>query len=161
MAQRGEAREPKEPREVEDLREPAEARAPERASPLDGAPGKPTPPVIVPATDSASLGKPNGSPLDEPSGKDSSKDSGKDSGMRASAPLESLSARDEPIPAVPPPPVAGPWRSYKEILAGLAQRVLDAQRPIRILQALRWDAEVEDQFLRSNRRELQIGRAHV
>jgi uncharacterized protein (TIGR02421 family) len=69
-------------------------------------------------------------------------------------PLDGLSLRDEPIPHVPPPPSAGPWRSYKEILAGLAQRVLDAQRPIRILQALRWDAEVEEQFVRSKHREL-------
>jgi uncharacterized protein (TIGR02421 family) len=32
--------------------------------------------------------------------------------------------------------------------------VLDAQRPIRILQALRWDADVEEQFLRRGQREL-------
>jgi uncharacterized protein (TIGR02421 family) len=72
----------------------------------------------------------------------------------ASSPLESVSLRDEPIPSVPPPPEAGPWRSYKEILAGLAQRLLDSQRPFRILQALRWPAEVEEQFLRSKQREL-------
>ncbi len=48
----------------------------------------------------------------------------------------------------------GPWRSHKEILAKLAQRLLDAQRPIRILQSLRWPAEVEEQFLRSRAREL-------
>ncbi|WP_437275677.1 flavohemoglobin expression-modulating QEGLA motif protein [Sorangium sp. So ce375] len=71
-----------------------------------------------------------------------------------SAPLESLRLRDGPIPHAPVPPVAGPWRSYKEILATLAQRVLDAQRPIRILQALRWEADVEEQFLRSKQREL-------
>ncbi len=41
----------------------------------------------------------------------------------------------------------GPWRSYKEIVAQLAQRVLEAQRPLRILQALRWDSTVEEQFL--------------
>src|SRR6185437_9344792 len=70
------------------------------------------------------------------------------------APLDAISLRDEPIPHVPASPTAGPWRSYKEILAGLAQRLLDAQRPIRILQALRWEAEVEEQFLRSKQREL-------
>ncbi|WP_437964975.1 flavohemoglobin expression-modulating QEGLA motif protein [Sorangium sp. So ce260] len=75
-------------------------------------------------------------------------------GEAPSAPLESLSLHDGPIPHAPLPPVAGPWRSYKEILANLAQRVLDAQRPIRILQALRWEAEVEEQFLRSKQREL-------
>jgi len=66
----------------------------------------------------------------------------------------SASVREEPIPPAPSPPSAGPWRSYKEILAGLAQRVLEAQRPIRVLQSLRWDAEVEEQFLRSKQREL-------
>ncbi|CAN96090.1 MULTISPECIES: flavohemoglobin expression-modulating QEGLA motif protein [Sorangium] len=79
---------------------------------------------------------------------------GAESGEAPSAPLESLSLHDGPIPHAPLPPVAGPWRSYKEILATLAQRVLDAQRPIRILQALRWEADVEEQFLRSKQREL-------
>lgn len=32
-----------------------------------------------------------------------------------------------------------PWRSYKERLAGLAQRLVDAQRPIRILNAVKWE----------------------
>jgi uncharacterized protein (TIGR02421 family) len=78
----------------------------------------------------------------------------------ATAPLEALSLRDEPIPASAPDtdspsaPGGGPWRSYKEILAALAQRVLEAQRPIRILQSLRWESEVEEQFLREQRREL-------
>ncbi len=49
---------------------------------------------------------------------------------------------------------AGPWRSYKEILAKLAQRLLDAQRPVRILQALRWPQGVEEQFGKSKGREL-------
>lgn len=48
----------------------------------------------------------------------------------------------------------GPWRSYKEILAKLAQRVLDAQRPIRVLQALRWAPTAEEQFVKSRGREL-------
>jgi len=69
------------------------------------------------------------------------------------APLDALSLRDEPIPHVPAS-TAGPWRSYKEILASLAQRILDAQRPIRILQALRWEVDVEEQFLRTKQREL-------
>lgn len=51
-------------------------------------------------------------------------------------------------------PATGPWRSYKEILAKLAQRLLDAQRPIRILQALRWPTGVEEQFAKSKFREL-------
>ncbi|WP_437323914.1 flavohemoglobin expression-modulating QEGLA motif protein [Sorangium sp. So ce381] len=83
-------------------------------------------------------------------------DGGGEGGEAPSAPLESLSLHDGPIPHAPLPPVAGPWRSYKEILATLAQRVLDAQRPIRILQALRWEADVEEQFLRSKQRELPV-----
>src|SRR5262249_30991560 len=67
------------------------------------------------------------------------------------SPLDALILRDEPIHHVPP---SGPWRSYKEILASLAQRVLDAQRPIRVLQSLRWEAEVEAQFFREKQREL-------
>jgi uncharacterized protein (TIGR02421 family) len=73
---------------------------------------------------------------------------------RASAPLETLSLRDEPIQSSPAPVTSRPWRSYKEILASLSQRVLDAQRPIRILQSLRWESDVEEQFLRSRQREL-------
>ncbi|KYF92050.1 hypothetical protein BE20_13020 [Sorangium cellulosum] len=81
-------------------------------------------------------------------------DDGGSNGEAPSAPLESLSLHDGPIPHAPLSPVAGPWRSYKEILANLAQRVLEAQRPIRILQALRWEADVEEQFLRAKQREL-------
>ena len=57
-------------------------------------------------------------------------------------------------PSVPPMPAAGPWRSYKEIVAALATRIVDAQRPIRVLQALRWDDAIERQFLECKGREL-------
>lgn len=57
-------------------------------------------------------------------------------------------------PSVPPKPPLGPWRSYKEQVAELAQRLVEAQRPIRILQALRWDASIEDGFRKSKYREL-------
>ncbi len=95
-------------------------------------------------------------------GKDSAKEgkaektngAARPAGDGAAAPLEAVSLLDGPIPSVPPPPKGGPWRSYKEILAGLAQRVLDAQRPIRVLQSLRWPAEVEEQFLRGKQRDL-------
>jgi len=49
---------------------------------------------------------------------------------------------------------AEPWRSYKEHVAWIAQSIVDAQRPIRILQALRWDPSVQEAFRRSNGREL-------
>ena len=65
------------------------------------------------------------------------------------------SAEEEPRhPSIPPLPAAGPWRSYKEIVAGLAQRIVDAQREIRVLQAIRWDNDVEEQFKKSRYREL-------
>jgi hypothetical protein len=72
----------------------------------------------------------------------------------ATAPLESMRLRDEQVPPTSSAPRSGPWRSYKEILAKLSQRVLDAQKPLRILQALRWDASVEEQFLRGKQRDL-------
>jgi len=46
---------------------------------------------------------------------------------------------DGPRPSIPPPPAAGPWRSYKEIVATLAGRIVEAQKPIRVLQSLRWE----------------------
>lgn len=83
---------------------------------------------------------------------------------KASAPEKAKRSRDkvEPdvvpedyaIPSVPPAPADGPWRSYKEQVASLAQRLVDAQRPIRVLQSLRWDAKTEEQFFKTKCREL-------
>ncbi|HVU03707.1 MAG TPA: flavohemoglobin expression-modulating QEGLA motif protein [Polyangiaceae bacterium] len=47
-----------------------------------------------------------------------------------------------------------PWRSYKERLARLAQRLVDAQRPIRILNAVKWDTSVFEQFRDSRWRKM-------
>jgi uncharacterized protein (TIGR02421 family) len=58
------------------------------------------------------------------------------------------------VVALAPAPVAGPWQSYKEIVAQLAGRIVEAQKPIRVLQALRWDDAVEDTFLKARQREL-------
>ncbi|HEY4011747.1 MAG TPA: flavohemoglobin expression-modulating QEGLA motif protein [Polyangiaceae bacterium] len=58
------------------------------------------------------------------------------------------------VPSIPAQPVAGPWRSHKEVVAQLAGRIVEAQRPIRVLQALRWDDGVEDQFFKTRMREL-------
>jgi uncharacterized protein (TIGR02421 family) len=41
---------------------------------------------------------------------------------------------------------AGPWRSYKERVARLAQRLVEAQRPIRILNAIKWDHGTYEKF---------------
>ncbi len=58
--------------------------------------------------------------------------------------------------AVAPPTASagGPWQSYKEIVAQLAGRIVDAQKPIRVLQALRWEDAVEEPFLRGKQREM-------
>jgi uncharacterized protein (TIGR02421 family) len=61
---------------------------------------------------------------------------------------------DDPAPSIPPMPAAGPWRSYKEVVAQLATRIVEAQRPIRVLQSLRWDNSIEEQFYKSKGREL-------
>lgn len=47
-----------------------------------------------------------------------------------------------------------PWRSYKEKVALLAARIVEAQRPIRVLQAVRWEPTVEEAFRKSRYREL-------
>lgn len=60
----------------------------------------------------------------------------------------------QPLPSIPAMPLAGPWRSYKEVVAQLAARIVEAQRPIRVLQALRWDASIEEQFFQKKCREL-------
>jgi uncharacterized protein (TIGR02421 family) len=59
-----------------------------------------------------------------------------------------------PDPAISSGLVTGPWRSYKEIVAQLAGRIVEAQKPIRVLQALRWEDTVEEQFLKGKQREL-------
>src|ERR1043165_4900247 len=38
-----------------------------------------------------------------------------------------------------PQRVTRPWLSYKERVSRLAQRLVDAQRPIRVLNAIKWD----------------------
>jgi uncharacterized protein (TIGR02421 family) len=59
------------------------------------------------------------------------------------------------------PAAAGPWRSYKEIVAQLADRIVDAQKPIRVLQALRWDDTVEANFFKTTPREMPaVDKAH-
>ena len=58
------------------------------------------------------------------------------------------------VPSIPPPPVSGPWRSYKEVVSQLATRIVEAQRPIRVLNAIRWDDTVEDQLKKSKYKEM-------
>ena len=65
-----------------------------------------------------------------------------------------LPPAEDPAPSIPPMPAAGPWRSYKELIAQLAGRIVEAQRPIRMLQSVRWDNAIEEQFHKSKGREL-------
>ncbi len=52
-------------------------------------------------------------------------------------------------PSIPPPPAAGPWRSYKEIIANLSGRIVEAQKPIRVLNSIKWDPSIWETFKRS------------
>ncbi|MEZ4408716.1 MAG: flavohemoglobin expression-modulating QEGLA motif protein [Polyangiales bacterium] len=64
--------------------------------------------------------------------------------------------REAPLSLPPPPPsppAEGPWRSYKEKVALLADRVTELQKPIRILNALKWDANAWEQFKRGRFKE--------
>ena len=54
--------------------------------------------------------------------------------------------------------VRTPWRSYKESVSLLAQRVVEGQRPIRVLNSIKWPPDVFERFRDSNWKELpQIG----
>jgi uncharacterized protein (TIGR02421 family) len=62
--------------------------------------------------------------------------------------------RTDTSPAPPPAlPSEGPWRSYKERVAGIAQRIVDAQRPIRVLNSIKWGPDVLARFRQSGCRE--------
>jgi uncharacterized protein (TIGR02421 family) len=57
-------------------------------------------------------------------------------------------------PSLPPLPAAGPWRSYKELVSSLAVRIVEAQRPLRVLQTIRWDNTIEEAFVKSKYKEM-------
>src|SRR5262245_64896063 len=57
-------------------------------------------------------------------------------------------------PSLPPLPAGGPWRSYKEVVSGIAARIVEGQRPLRVLQSIRWDNSVEEAFIKSKYREM-------
>ena len=73
---------------------------------------------------------------------------------KAPPPAADSEAPPDLAPSIPPMPAAGPWRSYKEQVAQIASRIVEAQRPIRVLQAIRWDNSVEEIFLKNRGREL-------
>src|SRR5262249_61487725 len=55
-------------------------------------------------------------------------------------------------PGEPDPP-SRPRTSYEQAVRALGARLLAAQRPIRILEAVHWDAAVEEAFLSRGGRE--------
>lgn len=46
------------------------------------------------------------------------------------------------------------WTTYKEKVKRLSQRIVDAQRPIRILDAIKWDSSVEQALRKSRFKEM-------
>ena len=44
---------------------------------------------------------------------------------------------------------SGTWTSYKEKLRQLSDRLVEAQRPIRIRDAVKWDDQIEAEVLAS------------
>ena len=38
------------------------------------------------------------------------------------------------------------WSTQKEKIKKLSERIVDAQRPIRILDAIKWDASIEEEL---------------
>jgi uncharacterized protein (TIGR02421 family) len=53
------------------------------------------------------------------------------------------------------------WVTYKEKIKRLSQRIVDAQRPIRILDAIKWDPSVEQELIRGKFREMpKVGPEH-
>jgi uncharacterized protein (TIGR02421 family) len=46
------------------------------------------------------------------------------------------------------------WATYKEKIKRLSQRIVDAQRPIRILDAIKWDASVEAEIRKGKFKKL-------
>jgi len=77
-------------------------------------------------------------------------------GARPAVATDDVAPRPDAEPAAPAGPASGPWRSYKEVVAQLAGRIVEAQKPIRVLQALRWDDGVEQEFRASKQRELPV-----
>ena len=47
-----------------------------------------------------------------------------------------------------------PWRSYKERIAGLAGRIVEAQAPIRVLDGVKWGPAIYEAFRKSGHKTL-------
>ena len=67
--------------------------------------------------------------------------------------LRQAQLNETPTPGPVAVEASGPWRSYKERLAVLAQRIVEGQRPIHILNSIKWSPEVYERFRDSGWRE--------
>lgn len=61
---------------------------------------------------------------------------------------------DESSPVAAPVDPHGPWRSYKEKISNFSRRIVRAQEPIRVLNAIKWPQSVFPDFQRSKFRSL-------
>ncbi|MEK7689871.1 MAG: flavohemoglobin expression-modulating QEGLA motif protein, partial [Bdellovibrionota bacterium] len=46
------------------------------------------------------------------------------------------------------------WTTYKEKISQISQRIVDAQRPIRVLDAIKWDSKFEADLRKSGFKEI-------
>lgn len=46
------------------------------------------------------------------------------------------------------------WQSYKEKIKQLSNRIVEAQKPIRVLDAIKWDSSIRDAFFEAKSRKL-------
>ena len=46
------------------------------------------------------------------------------------------------------------WTTYKEKIKGLSERLVEVQKPIRVLDAIKWDASIETEFFASKAKKL-------
>ena len=54
-----------------------------------------------------------------------------------------------------------PWTTYREKVKRLSQRIVEAQKPIRILDAIKWDPSVEQQLRKTHFKQMpKIGPEH-
>src|SRR6516225_3813980 len=58
------------------------------------------------------------------------------------------------LPASPNGSTTRPLSAYENMVRGLSDRLVEAQRPIRILDAIKWDDDVERTFFEKEGREL-------
>ena len=72
------------------------------------------------------------------------------------APLSSQFPTTDSVPRIPVASPSSPWLSYKEHVARLAGRIVEAQKPIRILNAIKWEAPHEERFFKSRFKDLPV-----